>query len=346
MLPKPPSNYAQERRGVNAVAAAAARIEQIWRETDTADVGIDGQLEFVNASGFVTGQTVAVQVKSGPSFFEHDNDDSYSFYPEAKHRGYWERYPLPVLLVLHNPEQGRSCWVDARQALRTGTGGGTSPIRVPKANVLEEATAAQLFETAGVPNEAFIENIEHVLQALLSRRSGNASFPVSHFDLFVHGLTNICRSIYFGMDVAMIVAEASLARAASEFGVGVGPVEHEFLFDFVKFLVSQNLAFVDYADCLIETDRGMQPQFVAPLTSRGRALVLAIGAQEDRLVAAGGLPSGKGLRVAQEGFFEMVVLSYVRRLDRIAAFQEAIAAGPATPAETAPTQSPVTPQGS
>ena len=63
----------QERRGINAVAVAAARMGQIWSETATADVGIDGQLEFVDENGFATGKTVAVQVKSGPSFFKNED---------------------------------------------------------------------------------------------------------------------------------------------------------------------------------------------------------------------------------------------------------------------------------
>lgn len=35
-------------------------------ETSTGDVGIDGNLEFVNPDGFATGKAIAVQVKSGP----------------------------------------------------------------------------------------------------------------------------------------------------------------------------------------------------------------------------------------------------------------------------------------
>lgn len=78
MLPKAATTYMQERRGINAVAVAAARMGQIWRETATADVGIDGQLEFVDENGFAkngfaTGKTVAVQVKPGPSFFKNED---------------------------------------------------------------------------------------------------------------------------------------------------------------------------------------------------------------------------------------------------------------------------------
>jgi hypothetical protein len=47
---------------------------------------------------------------------------------------------------------------------------------------------------------------------MMLARCPNASFPVSYFELFVHGLTNICRTLYFSMDVAMNVAEFNLER--------------------------------------------------------------------------------------------------------------------------------------
>src|SRR5690242_13265116 len=99
-LPELGRNYAQERRGVAAVQAFAARHGQAFRETPTGDVGIDAQLEFVQADGGVTGRTLAMQIKSGPSYFENETERGWKYYPAAKHRTYWEHYPLPVILVL------------------------------------------------------------------------------------------------------------------------------------------------------------------------------------------------------------------------------------------------------
>ncbi|HBA6539673.1 TPA: DUF4365 domain-containing protein, partial [Escherichia coli] len=95
-FPKYHQTNSQERLGVNAVAEAIAKIGQIWRETPMADVGIDGQIEYVSPEGFATGRMIAVQIKSGPSFFQESQGD-WVFYPEEKHRFYWERFPLPVL---------------------------------------------------------------------------------------------------------------------------------------------------------------------------------------------------------------------------------------------------------
>ncbi|EKP0305127.1 DUF4365 domain-containing protein [Aeromonas veronii] len=55
-FPKYNQTNSQERLGVNAVAEAMAKIGQIWRETPMADVGIDGQIEYVSPEGFATGR--------------------------------------------------------------------------------------------------------------------------------------------------------------------------------------------------------------------------------------------------------------------------------------------------
>lgn len=325
-LPKVGATYVQERLGIAAVQTYAAGRKQIWRETGTGDVGVDGNLEFVNSEGLATGRIVAVQVKSGPSYFANTSDHGWKFYPEAKHRSYWESFPLPVLLVLHDPNSKISYWADIRQSLRSPGRVEQAFIEVPAHNVLEDTDAFELFETAGAQDQPFIGDLDEVLAKLLSTRSKEASFPLSHFDLFTHGLTNICRCIYYGMDMVCNAVEYNLHVAHAPFGMGMGDSEHRFVFEFVKFLIAQDLAQIDYSDCLIDwVDRDMQPHFVAPLTSRGRALVSLIHMNESRLVSEGKLPDGAGLHVAQEGFFGMVMESYVRRFPRIRDFQDSIA---------------------
>lgn len=322
-FPNAGANYSQERLGIAAIQNYAAQHRQIWRETGTGDVGVDGHLEFVNRDGFATSQIVAVQVKSGPSYFKHRTAEGWKFYPEDKHRHYWELFPLPVLLILYNPDTEIAYWADVRQALRSPRAE-KAFVEVPEGSRLSTTEAATLFETAGVQDQPFIEDLVGVLDTLLAARSHNASFPLSHFDLFTHGLTNICRSIYFGMDLICNVVEYNLAAADSPFGMGMGDTEHRFAFDFVKFLLAQNLAQVDYSDCLIDwVDREMQPHFVAPLTSRGRSLVKLIHEKERRAIAEGKMSDAGLVHVAQEGFFGMILESNLRRFPLIREFQRA-----------------------
>lgn len=304
-FPKYNQTNSQERLGVNAVAEAMAKMGQIWRETPMADVGIDGQIEYVSPEGFATGRMIAVQIKSGPSFFKESNGDWF-FHPEEKHRFYWERFPLPVLIIIHNPNTNLSYWQDARQVLRVAKPTDAKGITIPKSNILQSTSAKALFEGFAVIDQDFM-SVEDVLDYLIKAKSENASFPVSYLNLFCSGLTNICRSLYFSMDVALTVAEIELENQNSPFGVGVGDSEHNFLFDYIKFIVHQHIADVDFSDCMIDWHvRQMQPSFMAPLTSRGKKLVRLIHELEYRLKSEGKIEDTGYLHAAQEGFVQLL----------------------------------------
>ena len=317
IFPKYNQTNSQERLGVNAVAEAMAKSGQIWRETPMADVGIDGQIEHVSLEGFATGRMLAVQIKSGPSFFNESNGD-WVFYPEEKHRFYWERFPLPVLIIIHDPSENLSYWQDVRQAIRIAKPSDKKGIRIPKENILQNTSAQTLFERFAVTDQGFM-SIDKVLQHLITTKSGNTSFPVSYFNLFCSGLTNICRSLYFGMDVATTVAEIKLHNKNSPFGVGIGYSEHNFLFDYIKFIVHQHIADVDFSDCMIDWyDREMQPSFLAPLTSRGKELVRIIHDFENQLKSEGKIEDTGNLHAAQEGLVQLLFTpSEIERIDLI-----------------------------
>lgn len=300
MSPRLPANLQQERAGVLAVATELNRLGLVWRETPMADVGIDGQIEFTDDEGRLTGRLVAAQIKSGESYFR-DGGDEWRFTPQAKHRFYWERFPLPVLLFLHSGTEG-TYWVDVRQALRSPERAGLAYVGVPRQNRLQDAAREDFLSSVGVSGQPFLP-VAEALRIMAEIQSPSASLPLCYLDLFANGLTNLARSVYYGMDLVMEVAEALLDDDAP---LGVGAAEHEFLFDYVQFLVEQQIADVDISDCLIDwNDRGMHPTFIAPLTSRGRSLVERIGEMQDRLTARGLLTMPAGLAIAQETFIRM-----------------------------------------
>ena len=93
-------------------------MSSIWRATGASDLGIDGQIEFLEPGSVVsTGHIVAVQVKSGPSYFTTLRGNSVEFQPKEKHRQYWSRLTLPVVLVLHNPENNVTIYARVKPQL-------------------------------------------------------------------------------------------------------------------------------------------------------------------------------------------------------------------------------------
>lgn len=311
-----------ERAGIISVATEVNRLGLIWREQPMHDVGIDGQIEFVDEEGYATGRIVAVQVKSGRSYLQGDGPE-WLYHPDEKHRFYWEVFPIPVLLMLHSPDDGHTYWADARQALRSPGHGGAGPVAVPKANVLQQASAADLFYTTGNTSRSVLD-IPDVLRSLCDIHSASRTFRISYFDLFANGLTNIGHSLYYGMDLVMEVAEASLPEG--EEWLTLGSEEHDFVFGFLRFLVEQNLAEVDISNCLVDWhEREIQPTTIAPLTSRGLTLVRLIHEEQRRLEAEGRLVMPAGLAVAQEDFVHMQFgPDHIQRVAVITRFRELI----------------------
>lgn len=271
MLPQASDNYFAERAGVVAVSALVNNIRCIWRETPNGDVGIDGQIEYVADDGSCTGQVVAAQIKAGTSFFQNEKDDSFIFYPDKKHRQYWHNYPMPVLVILYDPRSNTAFWADARRALRSPYTSGDAGIRIPKDQQLIESCKPRLFESTGPVGGTFM-SIEEVLVELATRECKEATFHLSFLDLFGLGLVDIGRQLFFSMSLCLDLAEVRAAKYGYE--AGGSSDAYDFIEQYIRFLVSQNLILYDFSDFLIQwEEREMTPMFIAPLTVRGREVL-------------------------------------------------------------------------
>ena len=107
------------------------------------DFGIDAQIEVVTDTGAVTGQMLALQIKCGKSFLKETNQWGYVYRGELKHFNYLSNYPIPVLIVICDPESQECFWVHF-QADQTQTTGTNWKITVPFENKLSASKAALL----------------------------------------------------------------------------------------------------------------------------------------------------------------------------------------------------------
>lgn len=263
VFPKLNPAFRQERQGVLAVAAALNRLNLIWREMPHPDTGIDGHIEYVDENGAITGAFAAAQVKSGISYFKGKTEDAIPFLPDPKHCGYWARFPVPVILILHDPESNACYFADARSALRGMRE--RSPILIPRSSILSGENRSKLFEAYG-PIQPPLQ-VDEAMSIMMQRRIGKDQSAISYFQLFLAGLTDIGAKLYFGMDLFQDLMEARCPLA-------LGAAEYLFLDDYVNFLAAQRLAYVDFADYIVDRDeRALVPVNIWTLTERGRALV-------------------------------------------------------------------------
>lgn len=132
-----------DRQGVSLSGLVFTRdLNWIFREQPVSDVGIDALVEVVS-EGSATGELLALQIKSGDSFFREKTDEGFVFRGDNCHLEYWLRYPIPVLLILCSPEQGRCWWQSIDYAYVRPTGKGWKTV-VPLANELSEKSVEQI----------------------------------------------------------------------------------------------------------------------------------------------------------------------------------------------------------
>lgn len=95
----------------------------IFREQPKRDYGIDAHAEVVE-NGETRGQLLALQIKSGPSWFKEQTDEYIIYRGDEEHREYWMDFPLPVLVILYEPETNTAYWqiVNEKTVVSTGKG--------------------------------------------------------------------------------------------------------------------------------------------------------------------------------------------------------------------------------
>jgi hypothetical protein len=278
-LPKVDNSYFTERSGVIAVERIVNQMQCIWRETPNKDLGIDGQIEHVDAEGNATGHLIAVQVKAGASYLTNEAQ-SIHIHPSSKHRHYWESFPLPVVIIVYDPLHDTAYWQDARRFLRSDQRAG--PIKIPRHQVLNSMQKDLLFESCGALGLPLLV-LKDVLVNLIDTRARSTCFPLSFFDIFANGITDMGRKLFFSMGLCLDIAQFKLAERHAQRGISIGQQEYDFIHRYVTFLISQALIVFDYSDYLIDFyDRQVVSTFLVPLTSRGRKvcdLARSLGSQ-------------------------------------------------------------------
>lgn len=249
-----------ERIGVHKVGLILSEMGLIFRETSNTDTGVDGQIEEVDANNNATGRIMAVQIKSGGSYL-YDNGACWKIYVDEGHKNYWRLFPIPVMLLVYNPSDRNVYFIDIKYALNT-----IGKIEIPKTNILCEDNKEEFLKTIG-GSFGQCSEIDEIFHYMIHKKCIDKTFPVSFIELFVSGLTNLCHDLFYDVSLAMNIADVK----SSELGISVN---HDFLWEYVIYLVKENLAEINFHACMYDYDvRKMQPRFIAPLTYRGRQLL-------------------------------------------------------------------------
>jgi hypothetical protein len=133
--------------GVTLVRAAVDKLGWLFREQPGEDYGIDAQVEVVDGE-VVAGRLLALQIKSGRSFFNEAGAGGWWYRPDADHLQYWLNHSLPVVIVLVHPDTGRCHWQLINEKTLVETAGDTWKVLVPENQVLDESARDGLRQAA------------------------------------------------------------------------------------------------------------------------------------------------------------------------------------------------------
>lgn len=106
---KADSNSRTGRIGVAGTQLAFERLGWIFREQSIEDYGIDAHVEVVE-NNKATGKLIALQIKSGGSWFREKVIDGFVFRGKAEHLEYWQQHSLPVIVVLYSDDEKIAYW--------------------------------------------------------------------------------------------------------------------------------------------------------------------------------------------------------------------------------------------
>ncbi|MCK4840414.1 MAG: DUF4365 domain-containing protein [Methylococcales bacterium] len=156
-----------DRIGVQAVGEQFERAGYIYREQPVSDYGIDAHIELVEGET-VTGKLIALQIKTGLSWFREPISQGYVFRGDNEHLKYWVEHSLPVLIILHDPETHFSYWqsIKTENVIRTGKGW---KIIIPE-------------------NQRINPGMDVDLKRLVNKLSAHKSYTISSIDDVSHGL--------------------------------------------------------------------------------------------------------------------------------------------------------------
>jgi len=139
-----------DRARIHVVGLTFTKLNWAFREQPTSDFGIDAQAEKLNPDGKAGGKLIALQIKTGTSYFR-ERGDNYVYYGDERHLDYWTNHSLPVFLILHDPETGLTLWQRIeRHRVEEGKNGGWS-IEIPRSQILDATN--EPFLAAGIASD-------------------------------------------------------------------------------------------------------------------------------------------------------------------------------------------------
>lgn len=255
-----------DQQGIGFIASVFATIGCVMNE-HTRETGIDAILEIREKEYKGTGKFIAIQLKSGDSFFQNETHGFYSIYVDNDHMDYWLRCCLPVMLIIYSPSLNKAYWSSINKRLLVKTAK-MFRIDVPKVNGLKEIkknTLLQFFYGALYEDDKQYEEIYQDLRGLKCQVYPRSS--ISALELYVNGLMDNCNRLYFHTDlVTNIIAKKAPPQSDRSFDFP----NSNFFIEYFRILNYHNVLAGDFgSEQETLNQRDILPIFIKPINING-----------------------------------------------------------------------------
>ena len=144
-----------DRLGINLTEKLILEAGLFFREQSVSDHGIDAQIE-IKIDGKATGRLIAVQIKSGPTWFKEENKDKTGFWHRFcdRHKNLWIEHSLPVIVVFCDLKNN-TCYYELVTEDNCINTGKRWKILIPKNKIITASSRDDLIEIASVTDEYF-----------------------------------------------------------------------------------------------------------------------------------------------------------------------------------------------
>lgn len=123
------------------------------------DFGIDAYFDIITEKNSITGKSIAIQIKSGDSYFREPNEFGWTFRGEMKHLNYYLNHEIPVVIIIVNTQNKTCYWslCDPYKTIRTGD---NWKITIPSNQKLETQSKQSLLKYVS-PVTDYVSQLDH-----------------------------------------------------------------------------------------------------------------------------------------------------------------------------------------
>lgn len=174
-MPRYPPSAITAKRGVNHVRATVENAGSLFIKIEQeSDLGIDALIELIQ-DGKPLNQQIAVQIKSGQSYYDPKAGECY--FPIGDHREYWLNHSLSVYGIVYVPTLDTAYWVNITRYLEAHPDSVTVRYSVSEANKFDRKSFASIF-VPGIAHQVPTLSIDEAFRLIRSRKLDEAYLAI------------------------------------------------------------------------------------------------------------------------------------------------------------------------